>query len=126
VPSPFSTLLFQPLGGAVARVAPGSTALGRRDAKWAYHLISMWDGSDADERNIAWTRELAEKLAPYGVGGVYTTFTSDTGEARVRDAVGDNYDRLVAVKDRYDPANMFRLGANIRPSVQAAARADRP
>jgi FAD/FMN-containing dehydrogenase len=126
VPSPFSTLLFQPLGGAVARVAPDATALGRRDAKWAYHLISMWDEPEADERNIGWTRELADKLAPYGVGGVYMTFTSDTGEERARDAVGDNYDRLVAVKDRYDPANMFRLGTNIRPSAEATARADRP
>jgi FAD/FMN-containing dehydrogenase len=126
VPSPFSTLLFQPLGGAVERVADGATALGRRDAKWAYHLISMWDGAEEDERNIAWTRELADKLAPYGVGGVYMTFTSDTGDDRARDAVGDNYERLVAVKDRYDPGNMFHLGTNIRPSVEATARADRP
>ena len=70
--------------------------------------------------------ELAEKLAPYGVGGVYMTFTSETGEDRARDAVGGNYERLVAVKDRYDPGNMFHLGQNIRPSAEATARADRP
>ena len=126
VPSPFSTLLFQPLGGAVARVAPDATALGRRDAKWAYHLISMWDGPEEDERNIAWTRELFGKLAPYAAGGVYMTFTSDTTDERARDAVGANYERLVAVKDKYDPGNMFRLGPNIRPSAEATARADRP
>jgi len=126
VPSPFSTLLFQPLGGAVARVAPDATALGRRDAKWAYHLISMWDGPEEDERNIAWTRELFGKLAPYAAGGVYMTFTSDTTDERARDAVGANYERLVAVKDKYDPGNMFRLGPNIRPSAEATARAERP
>jgi FAD/FMN-containing dehydrogenase len=126
VPSPFSTLLFQPLGGAVARVPAEATALGRRDAKWAYHLISMWDGEDQDERQMAWTRDLHAKLAPYGTGGVYVTFSSDTDEDRVRDVYRGHLDRLVAIKDRYDPGNMFRLGQNIRPSVEAAARADRP
>jgi hypothetical protein len=84
----------------------------------------MWDGAENDEANIAWTRELAAKLEPYGVGGVYMTFTSDTGDDRVRDVAGANYDRLVAVKDKYDPGNMFRLGANVRPSIEATARAD--
>jgi FAD/FMN-containing dehydrogenase len=124
VPSPLSTLLFQPLGGAVARVAPDATALGRRDAGWAYHLISMWDGAENDDANIAWTRELSAKLEPHAVGGVYMTFTSDTGEDRARDVAGANYDRLVAVKDKYDPGNMFRLGTNVRPSIEATARAD--
>jgi FAD/FMN-containing dehydrogenase len=126
VPSPLSTLLFQPLGGAIERVPTDATAIGRRDGKWAYHLISMWDDPADDEHQIAWTRDLATKLAPHASGGVYVTFTSDTGEDRVRDAYRGHYDRLVAIKDRYDPGNMFRLGQNIRPSVEAAARADRP
>jgi FAD/FMN-containing dehydrogenase len=126
VPSPMSTLLFQPLGGAVARVPADATALGRRDAKWAYHLISMWDGEDQDERNIGWTREMGARLAPYATGGVFVTFTSETDEARVRDAYRGHYDRLVAVKDRYDPGNMFRLGQNIKPSAEAVARAEQP
>ena len=126
VPSPLSTLLFQPLGGAVARVPADATALGRRDAKWAYHLISMWDNPDQDDAQVAWTRELSSKLEPYASGGVFVTFTSETGDDRVRDAYRGHYDRLVAIKDRYDPGNMFRLGQNIRPSAEAQARAERP
>jgi FAD/FMN-containing dehydrogenase len=126
VPSPLTTLLFQPLGGAIARMPTDATALGRRDAGWAWHLLSQWPDADGDAANIGWTRELADRLAPYSSGGVYVTYTSDVGEERTRDAYQGHYDRLVAIKDRYDPGNMFRLGQNIRPSVEATARADRP
>jgi FAD/FMN-containing dehydrogenase len=126
VPSPLTTLLFQPLGGAIARVPSDATAMRRRDAGWAWHLLSQWPDAEGDAANLGWTRELAAKLAPYSSGGVYINYTSDTGEERVRDAYGPLYDRLVAIKDRYDPANMFRLGQNIRPSAEAAARAERP
>jgi FAD/FMN-containing dehydrogenase len=126
VPSPHSILLLQPLGGAVARVPADATALGRRDAKWVYHLISQWEDADDDEANMGWTREFATQLEPYSSGGVYLTFTSDSGDDRVRDVFRTNYDRLRDVKDRYDPSNMFHLGQNIRPSVEAAARAERP
>jgi len=121
--SPFTVLLFQPLGGAVARVPADATALGRRDAAWAYHVISQWEDAGDDERNIEWSRAVAKSLEPSASGGVYITYTSDTGDARVRDAFRDHYDRLVAIKDRYDPGNMFHLGQNIRPSIEAAARA---
>src|SRR4051812_46405602 len=121
--SPFTVLLFQPLGGAVARVPADATALGRRDAAWAYHVISQWEDAGDDERNIEWSRAVAKSLEPSASGGVYITYTSDTGDARVRDAFRDHYDRLVTIKDRYDPGNMFHLGQNIRPSIEAAARA---
>jgi hypothetical protein len=122
-PSPLTVTLFQPLGGAIARVPAGATALGRRDAGWAYHALAQWDDPDADGSNIAWARELAGALEPYSSGGVYLTFSSDTGEERVRDAFRSHHERLVAIKDRYDPGNMFHLGQNIRPSLEAAARA---
>ena len=121
--SPFTVALFQPLGGAVARVPADATALGRRDARWAYHALSQWADAADDERNIEWARSLARSLEPYTSGGVYITYPSDVGEDRVRDAFRDHYGRLVAIKDRYDPANLFHLGQNIRPSLEAAARA---
>ncbi len=123
MPSPLTVMLLQPLGGAVSRVPADATALGRREAGWAYHVISQWVDPADDERNIEWTRSVSQSLEPYASGGVYITYTSDTGEARVRDAFRDHYDRLVAIKDRYDPGNMFHLGQNIRPSIEAAARA---
>jgi FAD/FMN-containing dehydrogenase len=126
VPSPLTTLLLQPLGGAIARVPSDATALGRRDAGWAWHLLTQWTSAADDETNIGWTRELAGKLTPYSSGGVYVTYTSEEDDERVRDAYQSHYDRLVEVKDRYDPGNMFRLGQNIRPSAAAAARAERP
>jgi FAD/FMN-containing dehydrogenase len=126
VPSPLSVVLLQPLGGAVARVPADATAMFRRDAGWAWHCISQWQSADDDEANIAWTREFAGALAPHSSGGVYINYTSDTSEERSRDAFGRHYERLVAVKDRYDPGNMFRHGQDIQPSAAAAARAERP
>jgi FAD/FMN-containing dehydrogenase len=121
--SPFTVLLFQPLGGAVARVPADATALGRRDAAWAYHLLSQWEDTGDDEPNMEWTRSLSKSLEPYATGGVYITYSSDVGEERVEDAYRGHLDRLTEIKDRYDPGNMFHLGQNIRPSIEAAARA---
>jgi FAD/FMN-containing dehydrogenase len=123
MPSPFTVMLFQPLGGAIARVPADATALGRRDAGWAYHVLSAWEGPEQDATNIEWTRGVAKALEPHSSGGVYITYSSDIGDDRVRDAFRGHYDRLVAIKDRYDPGNMFHLGQNIRPSIEAAARA---
>jgi FAD/FMN-containing dehydrogenase len=121
--SPFTLTLFQPLGGAVSRIPEEDTALGRRDAGWAYHALAQWTDAADDDANLAWARELAGALEPFTTGGVYITFSSDVGEERVRDAFRSHHERLVAIKDRYDPGNMFHLGQNIRPSIEAAARA---
>ena len=76
---------------------------------------------------MAWARELGAAMEPHTVPGVYLNFTSDHGEERVRSSYGpEKYERLVALKDRYDPGNLFHLNQNIRPSVEAAARAERP
>ena len=95
------------------------TALGRRDVRWCYHAIALWmepDPATADA-HTAWTRELAEDLRPHATEGVYLNFTSDEGDERVRSTYGpEKYARLVALKDRYDPGNLFRLNQNIRPS----------
>ena len=70
---------------------------------------------------MAWARELADDLAPHATDGVYLNFTSDEGEERVRSTYGpERFDRLVALKDRYDPTNMFRLNQNIPPSSSRA------
>ena len=63
-------------------------------------------------------------MEPYASGGVYLTYIGDEGEQRIRDAFGpDKYERLVALKDRYDPGNMFHVNQNIRPSAEAVGQA---
>jgi FAD/FMN-containing dehydrogenase len=116
---PMVQLIVEPMGGAISRVGPDETALGGRDAKWVFHALAMWTDPSEDEAHIAWGRELAADLAPHTAAGVYLNFTSDEGQDRVRSAYGpDRYARLVALKDKYDPTNLFHLNQNIRPSLQ--------
>ena len=113
-------LLLEPMGGAIGRLPEGGSALWRRDVPWVYHALSLWmepDASTADA-HVSWARGLAEDLAPHTTSGVYLNFTSDEGEDRIRDMFGaEQYARLVALKDRYDPTNLFRLNQNIPPSA---------
>jgi FAD/FMN-containing dehydrogenase len=121
VTSPLSLVILEPKGGAIARRPEDATPLGRRDAAFAFYVFSMWDDPDEAERHIAWTRAFAEAMEPYTTTGIYLNFTSDTGEGRVRSTYGpEKYDRLVALKDQYDPTNFFRFNQNIKPSGAAA------
>jgi FAD/FMN-containing dehydrogenase len=116
-PGPMVQLILEPMGGAVARVGADEMALGRRDVKWVFHAISQWMDPADDEAHIAWPKALAEDMTPYTMDGVYLNFTSDEGEERVRRTYGpERYARLQALKDKYDPTNLFRLNANIPPS----------
>jgi FAD/FMN-containing dehydrogenase len=121
-PGPLVQLLLEPLGGAIARVPEGETALGRRDVPWCYHALSLWmdPSEETDAAHFAWAKALASDLAPNTTTGVYLNFTSDEGDERVRDMFGpERYAKLVALKDRYDPENVFRLNQNIKPSATA-------
>jgi hypothetical protein len=121
-PGPLVQLLLEPMGGAIAEIGEQDTALGRRDVHWCYHALSMWMEPDQEtaDRHVAWARELSEDLAPHTTAGVYLNFTSDGGDDRVRSTYGpEKYARLVALKDEYDPDNLFHLNQNIRPSAEA-------
>ena len=119
VPSPLTQVILIPGGGAPARVPPDATAFDLRDAPWNVHFLSMWPDPADDERNVAWTREVAGALKPYAAAGAYLNFLGDEGPDRVRAAFGpEKYARLVALKDRYDPDNLFCLNQNIAPSGQ--------
>lgn len=116
-PGPLVQLLLEPLGGAIDRLAENESAISRRDVPWCYHALSLWMDPAEDEGHFAWARELADDVAPHTTTGVYLNFTSDVGDDRVRSTYGEQkYARLVALKDRYDPDNLFRLNQNIRPS----------
>ncbi len=82
---------------------------------------SNWADAAESQKNIEWTRECWEAMRPFLISGSYVNYVSDEGEAVARAAYGDNYDRLVALKNKYDPTNFFRMNQNIRPSRVASA-----
>jgi FAD/FMN-containing dehydrogenase len=126
-PSPISTVILQPMGGAYSRVPNGDTPIGHREAKWCYHAIGLWQDAEQDADNIEWARALGRAMEPYSVAAVYPNYTSDVTEEGLKATYGpEKFARLVAVKDEWDPTNMFHLNANIRPSIEAAGRAERP
>jgi FAD/FMN-containing dehydrogenase len=111
---PLTQTLFFRIGQAVKAVPDQATAFSHRDAEYMFHPISVWNDRAADERMIAASRGLCDAMRPFTTGAPYLNFTA---EDRVREAFGaEKYDRLVALKDRYDPDNLFRLNQNIVPS----------
>jgi FAD/FMN-containing dehydrogenase len=117
VPSPQSAILFFPIHGAASRPAPNATAYPHRRG---IHMgiYSLWSDRSENEPNIAWVRGLWDAIRPFVPGGVYVNeIGEDEGNDRVRQAYGNNYDRLAQIKARYDPRNLFRLNANIKPSA---------
>jgi FAD/FMN-containing dehydrogenase len=118
MPSPLNQIVLLPGGGAIARVTEEAAAFGRhRRAPFNYLVDAMSPDASDDEANISWARELAAALKPWAAGGAYLNFIGDEGEDRVVAAFGANtYTRLQALKDRYDPDNLFRLNQNVKPS----------
>jgi FAD/FMN-containing dehydrogenase len=115
--SPITSVIVVPGGGAIARVDDDAMAFGERDAPFNLHILSMWEDPAQDEAQIAWTRTLSAEMAPFKRGRAYLNFIGEEGSERVQAAFGpEKYARLVALKDRYDPENLFRLNQNIAPS----------
>jgi FAD/FMN-containing dehydrogenase len=119
VPSPRSIVLFIPVNGAASRVPSNATAFPHRDASLVgVGIYSLWSDPVEADANVAWTRETWEALQSFATGGVYVNdLSEDEGEDRVRTAYGSNYDRLARIKAEYDPHNVFRLNANVRPAA---------
>jgi len=108
------TLLFH-LGGAIARISQDESAYAGRQAVHAININAAWTGGGPKHADIAWARAFFAAMQPHATGGVYVNFLTNEGEERVRAAYGANYDRLAAIKARYDPDNLFRANQNIRP-----------
>jgi Berberine and berberine like len=114
--SPSSLILIQHIHGAASRVSPSETAYALREESYVISVLAAWDGGEA-QRHIAWTRACYKALSPFASSGVYVNFLGNEGEERVRAAYGVNYERLVALKNTYDPTNFFSLNQNIGPTV---------
>jgi FAD/FMN-containing dehydrogenase len=115
VPAVNSTVHIYPINGACHRVAPDATAFAYRDATFATVIAGMWPDPSQNEDNIAWVRGFYEATAPHSEEGGYINFMAGDDQDRIRVNYRDNYDRLVDIKRKYDPDNLFRLNQNIRP-----------
>jgi FAD/FMN-containing dehydrogenase len=117
LPSPQCEIFFGQVGGQTARVAAEATAYPSRDAKYVMNVHGRWSDASEDERCIGWSRAFFEAATPFALGSVYVNFLTQEEAGRISAAYGPNYDRLVAVKTRYDPHNLFRHNQNIKPSA---------
>jgi FAD/FMN-containing dehydrogenase len=119
VPSPHTVMGFQQLGNAANRVGPDETAFSHRDALYDFLMLSGWEDPSAAERNIRWTRELNDAIQPFLHGGLYVNALGEEDfQHRIQAAYRPKtYERLVALKNKYDPTNLFRLNPNIKPTV---------
>jgi hypothetical protein len=116
ITSPFSTMPIFTLGGAVAAVAEDATAFSHRNVQHIVNITGTWLIDDRNpERHIAWVRQTCEAMQPFSTGG-YANFLSDEPADRLRAVYGaDKYERLVALKRRYDRDNVLRHNQNIVP-----------
>ena len=103
MPSPISGVGFQQMHGAASRVAPDATAFPHRDEHYDFLILSQWADPANSAKNVEWTRALFEAMQPFFEWGVYVNNLGDEGEGRVQAAYGANYDRLLAVKNKYRP-----------------------
>jgi FAD/FMN-containing dehydrogenase len=117
-PSPMSAMVIEHFHGAVCRVGVSDTAVPHRHPGYNLGIFSEWTDRATTDQNIAWARETYAAIEPYRAQLRYVNYLDedDVGEA-VRAAYGPNYDRLVEVKLRYDPDNVFHLNHNIDPAA---------
>jgi len=113
--SPVTSIALWQMGGAVARVGEADTAFNGRQAGFTFNINGNSETAEGFEAERQWARDYWSALAPYHTS-VYVNFLMEEGEERIRQAYGpDKYDRLKALKRKYDPTNFFRLNQNIRP-----------
>jgi FAD/FMN-containing dehydrogenase len=117
LPSALSTVHLYPIDGAVHRIAADGTAWAYRDAKWSVVIAGIDPDPASAPRLKEWATRFWEAVHPHSAGGAYINFMMEEGDERVRATYGGNYDRLVEIKNKYDPDNLFRRNQNIKPTV---------
>ncbi len=119
ITSPLSSILFQYLGNAARRVPVNETAFGHRGAlcEWATNAVFLDPGES--EVHIRWVREFASELSPFSSGAYINQVGTEEeeGQEAIQAAFGDNFQRLAALKQKYDPTNLFSHNQNIRPRI---------
>ena len=114
--SPMTQILFFNIHGAATRVPLGDTAFGSRESKWDFNIITQWTDAAESDRHIAWTRSHWSQIEEMTDGSAYINhIAGDDKPDRVPISYGENYSRLVSLKQKYDPQNLFRINPNIKP-----------
>jgi FAD/FMN-containing dehydrogenase len=115
-PTPGCQVFLEHLHGAARRVPSTETAFGNRDIEYNFMILTMSPDPAGAEKNTHWARDFWTAMQPYLSGRVYVNYLGAEEADRIREAYGPNYDRLAALKKKYDPTNFFRLNQNIRPA----------
>jgi hypothetical protein len=115
VPSPMSAIVLEHFHGEVTRIGATETAVPHREVGWNLLIPSVWADPAATEANITWSKDTFAALSEHFSGGRWLNYLGDDQDGAIRAAYGPNYDRLVEVKRRLDPDNVFHLNHNIVP-----------
>lgn len=118
LPGPECEIFVAQLGGAMARVNPAATAFVGRDARYIMNVHGRWADVNDDEKVRLWARQTFQQAAPHATGSGYVNFLTDDEAERVSASYGANYPRLQALKQRFDPGNLFRMNLNIAPAMK--------
>lgn len=117
LPTPHSTMHLYPINGAAHKVGKNDTPWAYRDANWSQVIVGVDPDPANNEKITKWTKDYYDAIHPYSAGGAYVNFMMDEGEDRVKSSYKYNYDKLVSIKNKYDPKNLFRVNQNIKPTV---------
>ena len=117
IPTMNCAMHIYPIDGAVQRVPSDATAFGYRDANFATVIAGMWPDPADNAANTEWVKSYYAALAPHSEAGAYVNFLSGDDQGKIRANYRGNYDRLVDVKRKYDPDNLFHLNQNIDPQA---------
>ena len=116
LPSMHSTMHLYPINGQASRVNDTDTPWNHRDSTWSMVIVGVDPDPANAEKITKWTKDYYDAIHPYSAGAAYINFMMDEGQDRIKASYGKNYDRLVDIKDNYDPHNLFCVNQNIKPS----------
>jgi FAD/FMN-containing dehydrogenase len=121
VPSPTSAVAIEAFGGAMSRVPDDATAFNHRHTPFNLLIVGIWPDPSDNTAHMRWVREFWDAMQPFSSGAVYVNYLgpeSDEGAGRIKAAYGSaKYEKLVMLKNKYDPTNLFRLNQNIKPTA---------
>jgi Berberine and berberine like. len=115
--SPLSGVVIEYYGGVASRVGVSETAFAQRQAQYSVLFLAQWADPGESQRHIEWARDLADSMRPFSSGAYFLNYLGEEGKDTIKAAFGSNYERLMAVKKKYDPKNFFFLNQNIKPEV---------